>query len=64
MQAIILAAGRGLRLSPITDKIPKSLVEVNGIPIIVNDLEALSKHKEIKEIIIVVGYKKDLIKKN
>lgn len=62
MQAVILAAGRGLRLKPITDKIPKSLVEVNGTPFIINELEALSKHREIREVMVVVGYKKDLIK--
>lgn len=62
MQAVILAAGRGLRLMPITDKIPKSLVEVNGTPFIINELEALSKHRVIREVMIVVGYKKDLIK--
>ncbi|MFW6121706.1 MAG: sugar phosphate nucleotidyltransferase, partial [Petrotogales bacterium] len=61
MQAVILAAGRGNRLRPITDKIPKVLVEVNGIPFLTNDLEALAKHKEIEEAIIVVGYKKELI---
>lgn len=62
MQAVILAAGRGNRLRPITDKIPKSLVEINGISFIENDLNALARHKEVKEVIIVVGYKKDLIK--
>jgi len=61
MQAIILAAGRGNRLRPITNKIPKSLVKVNGISFLENDLEALSKHNEISEVIIVVGYKKELI---
>jgi len=62
MQALILAAGRGNRLRPITDGIPKTLVEVNGIPFIINDLEALAKHDEIKEVIVVVGYKSTLIK--
>ncbi|HEC92965.1 MAG TPA: aminotransferase class I/II-fold pyridoxal phosphate-dependent enzyme, partial [Candidatus Atribacteria bacterium] len=63
MQAIILAAGRGNRLRPITDKIPKSLVEINGISFIENDLNALSKHEEVNEVIIIIGYKKELIKK-
>lgn len=63
MQAVILAAGRGVRLGHITDKVPKVLVEVNGVPFIINQLDALSKHKEIYEIIIIVGYKKELIKR-
>ena len=62
MQAIILAAGRGNRLSPITDKVPKPLVEVNGTPLIINALNALSRHKPDR-FIIVVGYCADLIEK-
>ena len=60
MQALILAAGFGKRLQPITDKIPKSLVEVNGVPLLVNALECLSG-RNIKEILIVVGDKKEQI---
>ncbi len=33
MKALILAAGYGKRLRPITDRIPKSMVEVNGTPL-------------------------------
>ena len=38
MKALILAAGFGKRLQPITNKIPKSMVEVNGTPLLCNAL--------------------------
>lgn len=60
MQAIILAAGFGRRLQPITKKIPKSLVTVNGIPLLINALESLS-NRNIAEILIIVGDKKEII---
>jgi len=58
MQAIILAAGFGKRLQPITNEIPKSLVKVSGVPLIINALNHLSAHG-ITETIIVVGHKKE-----
>ncbi len=42
--AIILAAGEGRRLLPLTEKIPKCLVEIAGRSILRNTLDALSVH--------------------
>ena len=41
MKALILAAGVGSRLAPLTDHMPKSLVEVNGTPILMKQIENL-----------------------
>lgn len=60
MQAIILAAGFGSRLRPLTDKMPKSLTEINGTPLLVNALTHLSSCG-IDETIIVVGHMREKI---
>lgn len=59
MQAVILAAGRGSRLSPLTDTAPKPLIPVAGKPILKQLIESLPD--EIDEIIIVTGYKGETI---
>ena len=62
MKAIILAGGRGKRLRPITDKIPKPLIPINDKPLIERTIKYLKKYG-ITEIIISSGYKSDLIEK-
>lgn len=54
-KAVILAAGMGTRLLPLTKTVHKCLTEVNGIPIIKNALSSLHKIG-IEETVVVVGY--------
>jgi UDP-N-acetylglucosamine diphosphorylase / glucose-1-phosphate thymidylyltransferase / UDP-N-acetylgalactosamine diphosphorylase / glucosamine-1-phosphate N-acetyltransferase / galactosamine-1-phosphate N-acetyltransferase len=54
MKAIILAAGEGVRMRPLTLTLPKPLIAVAGKPIIEHLVSRFPK--EIDEIIIVVGY--------
>ncbi len=64
MKAIILAAGMGIRLRPLTDRVPKCLLEVNGKTILENCLDKLkmvSKRFNINSILIVVGHLKEKI---
>ncbi|MFR5941209.1 MAG: NTP transferase domain-containing protein [Parabacteroides merdae] len=58
MNAIILAAGMGTRLRPLTDDIPKCLVEVNGIPMVERQI-LLLQERGIFDITLVAGYRKD-----
>jgi len=60
MKAIILAGGRGKRLRPITDYIPKPLIPIKNIPIIEWQLRYLKKFG-IDEVIICTGYKQEMI---
>ena len=62
MQAVILAAGEGTRMRPLTLERPKPLIEVSGRPILEHILDALPP--EVEEVIIVVGYKGDMIRKH
>jgi len=62
MQVVILAAGLGMRLDPLTKKTPKCLVEVNGTPIIINALNNLACYK-LSRIVIVIGHLGNVVKK-
>lgn len=61
-KALILAAGFGSRLAPITDTVPKSLVPVNGKPILFKQIENLLENG-ISDITIISGYKADILEK-
>ncbi len=61
MKAVILAAGKGTRLRPLTDYLPKCLVPVNGKPILQYQLECLDRCG-IDRCVIVVGYRDDQVR--
>ncbi len=61
MQAVILAAGLGKRLRPLTNNLPKPMILVGGKPILEYTLSILPQ--EVDEVIIVVGYLGEKIKK-
>ena len=60
MKCMILAAGRGERLRPLTDKIPKPLIRVAGKPLIEHHLDRL-KSAGYKEIVINLSHLGELI---
>ena len=51
MRAILLAAGMGTRLRPLTLDTPKSLIEVNGRPLLERQIEFL-RERGVEEIIV------------
>jgi MurNAc alpha-1-phosphate uridylyltransferase len=55
MKAMILAAGRGLRMRPLTDETPKPLLVVHGQPLIVHQIKALAKIG-VRDIVINISY--------
>ncbi len=61
MKAIILAAGVGKRLWPVTQHRPKCLIELGGRSLLTRSLEALAG-VGVKQSVLVVGYKQDLIR--
>ena len=52
--ALIMAGGRGVRLMPITDTMPKAMVPYNGSTLIAVGIDKIRKH--IPNIYITVGY--------
>lgn len=57
-RAVIVAAGEGKRMRPVTLETPKPLVKVNGVRMIETAIGALHENG-IREIYVVVGYRKE-----
>ncbi len=60
MEAVILAAGKGVRLSPLTDEIPKPMLPLGDTTIIGNILKVF-KSSGIDKISIIVGHKSEIL---
>jgi len=62
MKAVILAAGLGKRMRPLTDTMPKCLIKVGKYPFIEYIIRALHEN-HIDDIFVVAGYKAEMIQK-
>jgi glucose-1-phosphate thymidylyltransferase len=60
MKAVVLAAGEGTRLRPLTEEKPKALVEVAGEPILTHCFDQLID-LGADELLVVVGYRKETL---
>lgn len=61
-KAVILAGGRGFRMNPLTEVIPKALIPIDGVPILLHQLRQLER-LGVKEVLILTGYLADSIEK-
>ena len=61
MKGIILAAGKGTRLRPITLTLPKLVVPIMGKPIVAYGIESM-KELNVNDIIIVIGTLAEVVK--
>ncbi|HDM78190.1 MAG TPA: nucleotidyltransferase family protein [Deltaproteobacteria bacterium] len=60
MKAMILAAGEGTRLRPLTERIPKPMLSVSGLPILEYNIRLLTKHG-IRELVINLHHCPDVV---
>jgi choline kinase len=61
MQIILLAAGMGLRLGPLTRTTPKAMVPLQGMPLIDHTLPHLLSNKRVSEILVVGGFEFEML---
>ena len=61
MQAVILAGGKGARLRPYTNIIPKPLLPIDNMPILEIILKQLKRH-QFTDVVITIGHLGEIIK--
>jgi len=61
MQMVIFCGGLATRLRPLTEKIPKSMVRINGKPFLVYQIEILKKNN-VKNVVLCTGFLGEQIK--
>ena len=59
-KAVLLAAGRGIRMRELTVELPKPMLEVRGKPVLQHIVEGL-RDAGIREFFIIVGYRADAV---
>lgn len=64
INVVLLAAGLGTRLRPITDSVPKCLVEIQGIPLLDIWLSRLTQSKGVEKIIVNTHYLAESVNKH
>ena len=62
MKTVILAGGYGTRISEYTQKIPKPMIKIGGIPLLTHIMRMFKSHG-YNDFLIAAGYKKNIIKK-
>ena len=59
MKCVILAGGRGARISELTKNIPKPMIIISGKPILYHIMKHYSNYG-VKDFIVAAGYKKNM----
>ncbi len=62
MKALIVAAGRGTRLAPLTDNCPKPMLPIAGVPMVERIMAGIAREADITEFVLVTGYKSEVIR--
>ncbi len=60
MKLVILAGGKGARLHPLTENMPKPMIDLVGKPVLQHNIE-WARRQSIKDIVICSGYKHEVI---